>query len=73
MPAAQQDPRKNLKIILAVALLIVAGVVYAMTSGLLGGSSAPTASPEVKAAAAEKLEQAKTEAAKAPSPPSGAN
>lgn len=72
MPAAQQDPRKNLKIIIAVTLFVIAGVVFVMTSGLLGGSSAPTAPPEVKAAAQEKLEKMEAETKKV-APPSGAN
>jgi beta-lactam-binding protein with PASTA domain len=71
MPAAQSDTGKTKKILIAVALFLVAGVVFAWQSGMFDAPEKPNA--EVQAAAAQKFEQAKAEAAKAPAPPSGAN
>ncbi len=72
MPAAQQDPKKTLKIALAIGLFVVAGLVYAYTSGLFdGGAKLPP--KEEQAAAAEKQAQREESIKKSGAVQSGAN
>jgi len=73
MPAAQQDPKKNLKIGLAIGLLVVAGLVYAWSSGLFSGNEIKLPSKEEQTAAAQKVEQQQENIKKSGAVQSGAN